>query len=304
VGLPVGDLSARRTLAAALLLLVFCGSIMVLSPALAEALLFQPSRGDPGPPPVLAGVAGERHYLSAADGVRIQAWWYPIRGEGGRGASGTGAVGPGVLLLHGNAGDVSDRAPLARGLLAYGVSVLLLEYRGYGGSEGSPSEEGVQLDALAGYDFLAERIGGPENVVVFGRSMGGAVAARLAATRPTAGLILDSAFTSLEAMARGLYPFLPGFFFRRLRGRFDTEARVRETPVPVLVVHGTEDEIVPFRMGKELHGAAGPGSVWLEVPGAHHNDVPWVGGERYFRALAAFVRRAARGEAGDPAPAG
>lgn len=274
---------------------------MVLSPALAEALLFHPSRGDPGPPPVLAGVPGDSVQLLTSDGVRILAWWYPIREGASRGASPDPLLGasprlaPAVLLLHGNAGDVSDRTPLALGLIREGISVLLLEYRGYGGSEGSPSEEGLHLDALAAYDFLLRQVGDPGEVVVFGRSLGGAVGARLAATRPTGGLILESAFTSLEAMAGTLYPFVPGFLFRRLRGRFDTLGRVREVNVPMLVVHGTEDEIVPFRMGKELTEATGARGEWLAVPGAHHNDVFQVGGTPYFRTLGEFIRRQIRG---------
>jgi len=272
---------------------------MVLSPALAESLLFQPSRGDPGDPPILAGVQGRSLRLLTSDGVTIQAWWYPV-GEAGRRDDLTASQSdfpppaPAVLFLHGNAGDISHRTPMASGLLREGCSVLLLEYRGYGGSEGSPSEEGLHLDALAGYDFLAEALGGPGSIVVLGRSMGGAVAARLAVTRPTGGLVLESAFTSLEDMARTLYPFLPGFLFRRLRGHFDTRARIRDVDVPVLVVHGTEDEIVPFRMGRILYEAAGASGEWLEVAGAGHNDVAWVGGEGYYRALGGFIRASVR----------
>jgi len=286
----------KRTLFFSLFGLAFGGSVMVLSPALAEALLFQPSRGDPGVPPVLDGVPGEVLHLSTSDGVRIQAWWYSLQEREPRNDSGSRAPGPAVLFLHGNAGDISHRTPMARGLLREGLSVLLLEYRGYGGSEGTPSEDGLSADALAGYDFMVEQVGDPRGIVVLGRSMGGAVAARLVADRPTGGLILESAFTSLGAMARTLYPFFPGFFFRRLRGRFDTLAKVREVEVPVLVVHGAEDEIVPVQMGRVLYDAAeGSDRQWMEVPGAGHNDVFWVGGEGYFRALGAFVRESARG---------
>jgi fermentation-respiration switch protein FrsA (DUF1100 family) len=277
---------------------------MVLSPVLAEALLFRPSRGDPGPPPVLAGVPGEAIQLLTSDGVRIQAWWYPVqeRRLGAVPPDSRAAVSPrpapAILFLHGNAGDVSDRTPLAMGLIREGFSVLLLEYRGYGGSEGSPSEGGLHLDALAGYEFLLDRVEDPRGIVPFGRSMGGAVAAGLVAARPGGGLILESAFTSLEAMAGALYPFLPRVLFRRLRGKFDTVAKVREVEVPVLVVHGTEDEIVPFRMGEELYRAADHWGEWLEVRGAGHNDVFWVGGAEYFRALGEFVRTKVRGEPG------
>jgi len=266
---------------------------VILSPGLAEALLFRPSRGDPGPPPALAGVRGEIAWISTTDGVRIQGWWYPVPAGAMSGGVGGDAL-PAVLLLHGNAGDISHRTPLARGLLEQGCSVLLLEYRGYGASEGSPSEEGVHLDAMAGLDFLLGRGLAPGRIIVFGRSMGGAVAAHLAAVRPVGGVILESAFTSLHGMARALYPFLPGFLLHRLRGRFDTLAEVGKLSGSILVVHGTRDEIVPYDMGRRLLDAAGPGTEWYPVHGAGHNDVFWVGGEDYFRTLGSFIREAAR----------
>ncbi|MFC1574523.1 alpha/beta hydrolase [Gemmatimonadota bacterium] len=256
---------------------------MLLSPSLAESLLFQPSRGDPGPPPQLRGVGGRSLTLTTDDGVGIQAWWYDL------------GDGPSVLFLHGNAGDISHRTPIAEGLLDEGMSVLLLEYRGYGGSQGKPSEDGVHIDALAGYDFLVEAGGDSRPIVVFGRSMGGAVAARLAARRPTGALVLESSFTSLEAMGRVLYPFLPGFLFRRLRGHFDTLASVRVVDAPLLVVHGTADEIIPLRMGLELLGGGNQPKEWLGVDGAGHNDVYWVGGGDYFRRIGDFIRRYVKG---------
>lgn len=289
----------RKILALVLLLLFLLGGIMVLSPTLAEKLLFQPARGDPGPPPTLSGVAGERLSLKASDGVKIQAWWFrhPGPGEGVRESPQGPALmpPPAVLLLHGNAGDISHRTPLAEGLLREGVSVLLLEYRGYGGSDGQPSEEGFHRDALAGMDFLEGQVGGPEGIVVFGRSMGGGVAAALAAARPPGGLILESAFTSLEAMARTLYPFLPRFLFRRLKGRFDTLEKISAVQAPVFVVHGTRDEIVPFRMGEALFAQASTPKGFYEVKGAGHNDVFWVGGREYFQILARFVRQSVPG---------
>ena len=215
---------------------------MILSPRLAESLLFQPSTGDPGDPPPLVGRRGEILRLQAGDGVAIQGWWYTAS-DAGQGPE--GRPPPAVLFLHGNAGDISHRTGLAEGLLAQGLSVLLLEYRGYGASEGSPTEEGLHLDAIAGYDFLLEELGEAGEIFIFGRSMGGAVAARLAAERSPGGVILEAPFTSLEAMGRSIYPFLPPFLFRRIRGRFDALASLPEIECPVLVVHGSRDEIVP-----------------------------------------------------------
>jgi len=145
-------------------------------------------------------------------------------------------------------------------------------------------------------NFLEERVGDPGRIVIFGRSMGGAVAARLAATRPSGGLILESSFTSLEAMARTLYPFLPGFLFRRLRGRFDTLESVKDVRAPIFVIHGTQDEIVPFRMGEALLAGAAEPKEWLTIDGAGHNDTFWVGGDAYFEAIGRFVRKNIGGE--------
>ena len=260
---------------------------MVVSPALAELLLFQPSRGDLGRPPVLQGVPGRDVTLTTADEVRIQAWWYQLPGE---------EVAPAVLFLHGNAGDISHRTPMAEGLLEEGLSVLLLEYRGYGGSEGKPSEEGLHQDALTGFDFLVDQVGDHRRIVILGRSMGAAVAARLASVRTPGGLVLESAFTSLEAMGRVLYSFLPSFLFRRLRGRYATKDRVQEVEAPLLVIHGTRDELVPLSMGLELLEGSQGSADWMGVEGAGHNDVYWVGGDAYFKRIGDFAQKYAGSE--------
>ncbi len=269
-------------------LVLLGGTLMVFSPSVAEFLLFQPSRGDPGVPPILQGVAGRNVSLTTADGIEIQAWWYEVEGNG------LGPV-PSVLFFHGNAGDISHRMPIAEGLLREGLSVLLLEYRGYGGSGGKPSEEGFYQDALAGWTFLLEQKGGPARIVIFGRSMGAAVAARLAANRPPGGLVLESAFTSLKAIGQSVYPFLPAFFFSRLKGRFATRDWVERVEAPLLVIHGNEDELVPLTMGRDILDAGRGPKEWLAVPGAGHNDVFWVGGSEYFRRIGDFARENVRG---------
>lgn len=194
-----------------------------------------------------------------------------------------------VLFLHGNAGTVADRIPIAEGLVGEGLPVLLLEYRGYGRSQGRPSEEGLHEDALAGWGFLLELGWASRRQVVFGRSMGAAVAARLVAECPSGGLILESAFTSLRDMARLLYPFLPGFFSSRLEGRFDTRRQTESVRAPLLVIHGEEDDLVPVTMGRSVYEAGKGPKVWMPVPGAGHNDVYWVGGEEYFRRIRDFA---------------
>jgi uncharacterized protein len=266
----------------------------MFSPRVAELLLFLPSRADPGPAPRLAGVQGEDLVLTASDGVRIHGWWFEA-----------GADAPAVLFLHGNAGSIRDRTFQAEGMLHEGISILLLSYRGYGRSEGRPGEEGVRRDAEAGLDWLLARTGGGDRVVVHGRSLGAAVAGMLLRRRPdAAGLVVESAFTDLHGIARAVYPIFPSILLRRLRGRYDTRTGVAGSPVPVLVVHGSRDEIVPVEMGRELARVGPPGTRYLEVPGARHNDLPFVAGSAYFRQVAEFVREVTRvtGASSPPRP--
>lgn len=257
---------------------------LVISPGLVASFLFFPSREDPGPAPVLTGVAGEDVFLTTPDGTRIHGWWH----EAGPGA-------PAVLHLHGNAGNIGGRTPIAAGFLRHGISVFMLDYRGYGRSQGKPVEEGVYEDARTALAWVEERAG-PGGVVLHGASLGGAVAARLASERPhVAGLILESTFTSLEEMAGVAYPFLPTFLRGRLGGQFDTLSLIPGLRMPILLIHGSADTLIPVEMGRVLHRAAadrasGTRAEWFEVQGAGHNDVFPTGGETYVRRMADFVR--------------
>ncbi len=263
-------------LAGVMVVLLWAGA-----PFLARHLLFFPPPHDPGPAPVLAGVEGENLRLTARDGTELAAWWFPAPGD----------APPAVLGLHGNASSIAAWGPLASEYLARGISVLLLSYRGYGRSEGRPSLDGVPLDARAALDFLARETGAPERVVVHGRSIGGAVG--LAALElegpPPGGFILESTFTSLVDVARAVYPILPRPLLGRLSGRLDAKRALGTFEGAVLVIHGDRDEIIPTRMGEELHAAArDPRGLWL-VEGASHNDLTLVAGSRYPERLADFV---------------
>lgn len=277
--------AGRIALLLVLVLLLAQGALaLMISPGLVASFLFFPSREHPGPAPTLAGVPGEDVFLTTPDGTRIHGWWH----DAGPGA-------PVVLHLHGNAGNIGGRTPIAAGFLRHGLSVFMLDYRGYGLSGGKPVEEGVYEDARTALDWLQGRPdAGP--VVLHGVSLGGAVAARVAWERPeVAGLILESTFTSLEAMAAVAYPFLPSFLRGRLTGQFDTLSLVPGLRMPILVIHGAADTLIPVEMGRTLHRAAAertdaPPAGWLEVAGAGHNDVFMAGGEEYVRRKAAFVR--------------
>jgi pimeloyl-ACP methyl ester carboxylesterase len=198
--------------------------------------------------------------LRTEDGLDLTAWHAPATGPG------TGVT---VLVLPGNAGSRELRVPLARALTAAGFDVLLLEYRGYGGNPGSPTEEGLAADARAAHRHLVAARGvDPARVLLFGESLGAAVATRLARERPVAGLVLRSPFTSLADVGVEHYPFLP--VRALLRDRFPVRDTIGSLTVPITVVAGEADEIVPPAQSRAVAAAAGAG--YLEVPGARHND--------------------------------
>jgi len=214
------------------------------------------------PHPLVAGVAppgfGDA-WITTGDGVRLHAWRAP--------------ASPGHATLvwsHGNANNISNRAEPMMALAERGLGVLAYDYRGYGRSEGRPSEAGVYRDALAAYD--AERAHGTpaERIICFGESLGGAVSIYLATARPCAGVAVVATFTSLAPVARVHYGPLAAAV---LGSRFDSLTRVATLQVPILVAHGDRDEIVPFALGEELFVAASEPKRFVVVQGAGHNDV-------------------------------
>jgi pimeloyl-ACP methyl ester carboxylesterase len=239
-------------------------------------VIFQPSPGIDYRPAQL-GIDAEEAWLTTEDGVRIHAFFVPAPGGASRA----------LLFLHGNAGNASHRLPNAALLAALGVDVLLLDYRGYGASEGTPSEAGVYADARAGLAHLLEERGVPtERVVLFGRSLGGAVAVDLAQEQPLAGVILESTFSSLQALARGFAGPLGGLL---VRGGFDSGAKIAKTRSPLLFFHGDRDEIVDFTLGRALFDVAPEPKVFETLRGAGHNDTVERGGRAYLDRIRAFL---------------
>jgi fermentation-respiration switch protein FrsA (DUF1100 family) len=227
--------------------------------------------------PADVGLEFEDLRFSAADGAQLHGWLVPGAGESS------------LLWFHGNAGNVGDRVPLLKELhQQLAVSILILEYRGYGASEGRPSEGGLYLDAEAALGALTARMGVEAgSIVLFGQSLGAAVAVELARRRPPLGLILESAFTSVAEMARHHYPWLP--VGGLLRTRFDSLSKISAVQAPLLVIHGDRDEIAPLDMGKALFAAAPGRKRLLVLRGAGHNDLPIVAGDAYFAALRGFL---------------
>jgi uncharacterized protein len=256
-----------------LLLLLVAGGFVLL---LEKHLIYFPMRVHEETPARL-GLAYEEVELQAEDGVRLHGWFLPVKGSRLT-----------VLLCHGNAGNVShrlDRALLFRSRL--NVDTLLFDYRGYGRSDGSPDEEGTYRDGRAAYHWLIARGIGPERVVLFGESLGSAVALQLAVEVEAGALVLESPFASIPDMARAVYPFLPLWPF--VRTRYDNVAKVGRLRMPLLVLHGERDEVVPFAHGRRVFDEAPEPKQFFAIPGASHNDTYAVGGEPYWRALREFL---------------
>lgn len=243
--------------------------------ALAERVIFQPSSGMDVRPEQL-GLEAEELYLTTADGVRIHAFWLPAP-----------AATRAILFLHGNAGNASHRLPNAGELARLGAHVLLLDYRGYGKSEGSPSEAGVYADARAGLEHLGEVLSvAPERTVLFGRSIGAIVAVDLAQDRPLAGVILEGAFPSVAAVAWRALRLPVGWL---LGGTFDAAAKIPRVRAPLLFLHGDRDRIIPIELGRRLYAAAPEPKAFWVVRGAGHNDTTIVGRAPYFERIGRFL---------------
>jgi len=252
--------------------------------SIARSFIYYPETALTGTPGH-AGLEYEDVWLRTADGVRVHAWFVP----------GDSAIT--WLWFHGNGGNLSTRLENLRHLHSrLGVSVLLVSYRGYGLSEGVPSEEGTYQDARAGLRHLLERPGvARDRIVYFGRSLGGAVAAKLAAEQTPTALILEASFPSLPRLAPRHFPWLGLPVLQRLVPyRYDTAQYLKAVEAPVLVIHGGQDDIVPIQFGREVFRAACEPKEWCEVEGAGHNDVELVGGDAYYGTLERFLRRHVR----------
>lgn len=257
-------------------------AVVIAVVAMEDRFVYQPTAGSAvGWKPAHLGVEEVR--LRTADGVQLYGWWRPPGSD----------EAPVLLWCHGNAGNISHRAENLELLGRRGLGVLLFDYRGYGRSEGSPSEEGLYLDAEAAHRYLTEEQGiAPRHIILFGRSLGAAVALRTVLERPAAGLIMESPFVNVPAMARHMMPFLP--VWALARNEFDSLARIGRLEVPVLIIHGTADRLVPPEQGRRLYQAAPEPKEWYAIEGAGHNDTYMAGGEQYMERFDAFCRRCVR----------
>ena len=222
------------------------------------------------------GLDYEEVRLETGDGVEIHGWFVP--GESART----------VLYFHGNAGNISHRLHTIRQFHDLGVSMFIIDYRGYGESAGKPTEEGLYRDAEAAWRYLTEKRGTPaEDIVVFGRSLGASVAAWLAAEHRPGALVVDSSFTSVPDVGQEVYPWLPV----RLLSRFQhsTRAHVARVTAPILVIHSRDDEIIPFHHGEAVFDAANDPRSFLELRGGH-NDAHFTSERAYIDGLRRFLQ--------------
>jgi fermentation-respiration switch protein FrsA (DUF1100 family) len=221
----------------------------------------------------------EEIWFDTEDNVTLHGWFFSFEKDA-----------PVLLFCHGNAGNMSHRLENIRLLLNHELNVFIFDYRGYGKSEGVPSETGLYLDAQAAYDFLVNTGNVPiEKVVLFGRSLGAAVAIELSLRREAASLIIESGFTSTKEMAKTMLLF--NLFSFMLPANFNNLEKIVQVTIPKLIIHGEKDEIVPFAMAHKLFQATPEPKYFFTIKNAGHNDTWLIGGKTYFETLAGFARK-------------
>ena len=260
--------------------LILIGTVLIV-PSILPAMLqkfvdqfvYYPTRYPDGDWDGRRRAGAEDVWLSSKDGVKLNAWWFPQP-----------TAEYATLFLHGNGGNVTHRIDHSEAVKQAGSAILVLDYRGYGRSEGRPSERGLYQDAGAAYDDLVRRGYPPNRIILHGESLGTAVATELASRRQCAALILESPLASLSRMAGQVIPIIGPV----LAHGFNTEKRIRDVHVPLLVIHGDTDEVVPFVQGQMVYERANQPKTFWRVKGARHNDLLYVAGDDYLKQLRAF----------------
>ena len=244
-------------------------------------LIYHPEKGLASDPSKI-GLAYEDVVFTTGDGVQLHGWFVP----GSRDLT--------FLWFHGNAGNISHRLGNLKEMHdELAVNIFIFDYRGYGQSQGTPSEQGTYFDAKAALDSLRSREDVPmDQIVYYGRSLGGAIAVELATQETPYGLVLESSFPSVPYMAQKANPFLP--LWRLLRTKYDSAAKVPHLQVPLLQIHGDIDDTVPLEAGRSLFEAANTPKEFYVIPSADHNDTYLVGGPAYWEKLREFTNSLSR----------
>ena len=266
----------KRLMPIAIVVLVLLLAIKLAALYLERKMVFFPPK-DYLLYPQQLGLNYREANIKTADGETLWAWHFP-----------SDSARYTVLFFHGNAENISFRLDFADRLLALGLSVLLVDYRGYGKSTGKPSEKGIYEDALAGYQFLTDSLSiRPENIILWGSSIGAAAALDLATKVEVSGLILEGCFTSAREMSKEIFPYFPFHWFASFK--FDNLGKIPKVKAPVLIIHARQDEIVPWQMGRALYDKANPPKYFYTVEGAGHNDTYDREGEQYFQKVREFI---------------
>ena len=263
---------------AAALFVAVIGAVLALFWTMQRQLMYFPTAHVPTPDEIgLTPV--EPVTFETADGLELSGWFLAVSGPSPRLT---------VLVFNGNAGNRAHRGPLAAVLHRYGLQVLLLDYRGYGGNPGTSSESGFAADGRAARAYLVGRSDvDASRLVYFGESLGAAVAIGLAAEHPPAALILRSPFTSMVDVGQYHYPFLPVRLL--LRDKFQSIDRIHRIRSPLLVIAGEHDRIVPIQQSRRLYEAAAAPKTFVVVPEADHNDYELLAGDEMIRAIVRFL---------------
>lgn len=236
-----------------LTIIIFCLLVYIFQ----RYLIYYPDKSKPSLQNFQT-IAMQELVLSTSDGLSLIAWYKPAVNNQAT-----------IVYFHGNAGNISYRMPFAKYFIAKGFGVLLLEYRGYGGNKGSPSEQGLYADARAAMAFLQQKGIKPEQTIIFGESLGTSVATKMAEEHPSCALILQSPFTALVDVAQYHYPWM----FIGPWDKFNSLGRITKIKTPLLIIHGSKDQIVPFHLGQKLFETANQPKEMLVIKHKKHNDL-------------------------------
>lgn len=222
-------------------------------------------------------LAYEKVVLNTEDGLKLSGWYVPADKPTGT-----------VLMCHGNAGNITHRLDTINILNEMNLNCLVFDYRGYGLSQGTPTEEGTYLDAMAAWEYLTKRKGfSPDEIIIFGRSLGAAIASKLALKTNPRSLVLESAFTSYVDIGKKFYPYLPVRLFAKYK--YPTIDHVRQVSCPVLFIHSRNDELIPFEFSLRLYDAAKEPKEFVEIIGCH-NDGFLFSGDLYKQGWLDFIQ--------------
>ncbi len=259
--------------------------IMIFLKFIEKGLIFHPDKGNDSITPDAYGIEYDDVTFRTEDGLNLHGWFVP-----GKKSSPDEDLHT-LLWFHGNAGNINHRLGNIKMLYErVPVNVFIIDYRQYGRSEGKISEKGTYIDAGAALAHLHSRKEiNQEKIIFFGRSLGSAVAVELALKEKCRALILETPFTSILEMGKKLYPFLPVSLL--LKTKYDSLSKIRNIKVPILIMHGDKDDLVPFEHGKRLYDIANEPKEFYTIPGAGHNDTHIVGGDEYFDVIRNFVKK-------------